>query len=542
MFCEQNGRARRYITFLTLGSAAVLGNFVFDAHAEVKQPSASSTQTLDMLGLNPNGTPFTGAKKAEFEARKREIEKEQQAASDERIEKIRQAKEPARPNSPAAQQQLDALEKDAEAGDKNAQFRLGTMYLAVSGLPALEEKGRVWLKRAAAQGHIEARQKLAQLGYPNGFNFDSDGKFVPTKPTDISWESLSEKPPIREPNYFDKYDEPKPKVSPAPSARTLVHSDERARPNDSSGLSDEELRDASKKDSAATGNAIAFSYGTVAVGVLLAFASCYFLFWLLGKSVQGSTSVATGRRWMNWVVLLVLMQPLTKFFSQSIGGYGNPWNALAQGVAGAVVLGLTAFVAGALWSRFRPATQQAITKTNVEVEQHQNGLMSESAGSPEPTEEYWSQALNELESDKRRPGLWAKAYANSQGNEAQAKAYYLSERAKQLLSEANVANEVELEKLAPMRKRFIDSARLSTEDLMCLARASDLDPSIAQLTDVERGETLLHWCARLNLEQEGSILLKNGANPNASNGKGMKPFSLADGGFRAVLFSAAEKT
>lgn len=49
-----------------------------------------------------------------------------------------------------------------------------------------------------------------------------------------------------------------------------------------------------------------------------------------------------------------------------------------------------------------------------------------------PREEYWSTALTEFDSPARRPGLWARAFAEAQGNEAVAKANYLRYRASEL--------------------------------------------------------------------------------------------------------------
>lgn len=290
---------------------------------------------------------------------------------------------------PPSQIQIEALTVLAEDGDMNAQFRLGTMYMAVQGVPAIEEKGRVWLKRAAAQGHIEARKKLAKLGYPNGFNFDAEGKFVPTKPTDITWDSLSDKPPAKAPNFFEQFDEKKP------SANTLIDLDtykpkssefqspQKPSANTLPGNPYDQFLDKPIANGAEQNNHRSplptGTVGAVLAGVLLAFACCYSLFWLLGKSVKGSTPVATGRRWMNWVVLLALMQPLTKVFSLLIGGYGDPGKELALGVAGAVVLGFAAFVIGALWSRWRPKTRQAMAEAKAEVEQYRNGWPAEGA-------------------------------------------------------------------------------------------------------------------------------------------------------------------
>lgn len=51
------------------------------------------------------------------------------------------------------------------------------------------------------------------------------------------------------------------------------------------------------------------------------------------------------------------------------------------------------------------------------------------------TEEFWAAALSEFEGTSRRPGLWARAFADAQGNEAVAKATYLRDRASELAHE-----------------------------------------------------------------------------------------------------------
>jgi len=52
-----------------------------------------------------------------------------------------------------------------------------------------------------------------------------------------------------------------------------------------------------------------------------------------------------------------------------------------------------------------------------------------------PTEACWSVAFSEFESPARRTGLWAKSFAESDGNEAVAKAAYLRTRASELQAE-----------------------------------------------------------------------------------------------------------
>ena len=55
-------------------------------------------------------------------------------------------------------------------------------------------------------------------------------------------------------------------------------------------------------------------------------------------------------------------------------------------------------------------------------------------------EDFWAQALEEFESINRKAGLWAKFYAESEGNESQAKAKYLKLRAEQLADEYQKRN------------------------------------------------------------------------------------------------------
>lgn len=52
-----------------------------------------------------------------------------------------------------------------------------------------------------------------------------------------------------------------------------------------------------------------------------------------------------------------------------------------------------------------------------------------------PKDEHWAQALTELQSSARRPGLWARAFAEAQGDESRAQANYLSARSRQLAQE-----------------------------------------------------------------------------------------------------------
>lgn len=530
---------------------------------------------------------------------------------------------------PAAQQQLEALTKDAEAGDKNAQFRLGTMYLSVpGGVSSVHEHGIAWLKQAAAQGHLGARQRLSQelvrestqkTGIANaetGYHFDSDGKLIPTKPSEVKWDALSEKPPVG--GLFDDLDEKKPSKPTATETNPfgqfldktpgVAKSDGNAPvPNYFDKSQNPSVNGAEQNNHRSllpTG-----TVGAVLAGVLLAFACSYTLFWLLGKSVEGSTPVATGRRWMNWVVLLALMQPLTKVFSLLIGGYGDPGKELALGVAGAVVLGFAAFVIGALWSRFRPKTRQATAEAKAEVGQYRNGWMdggsrvSSTSNAPQmqPTaststpvdempipeiviaggavnqenrhraqvenalknsvtvttdveqEDFWAAAMAEVESGQRRPGVWARAFAEADGDESKAKAAYLRVRVQQL-NDASVelAKRNEAAKLDELfRQRaiasdqqhaienatsvFVQTGQVSAEDLTLLVTHGDLS-QLVKLSDRRRGNSLLHLCAQAGLYDEVGALLRAGADVGCANGNGQLPIHLtSNSGIRLQL-------
>lgn len=52
-----------------------------------------------------------------------------------------------------------------------------------------------------------------------------------------------------------------------------------------------------------------------------------------------------------------------------------------------------------------------------------------------PSEDIWAAAITEFDSPSRRPGLWARVFADAHGNEGAAKANYLRHRAEELMQE-----------------------------------------------------------------------------------------------------------
>lgn len=64
------------------------------------------------------------------------------------------------PEQKLSKKKLEALTKRAEGSDRNAQFELAQMYLAVQSVPSIERKGMEWLRKAATQGHRVAQTEL----------------------------------------------------------------------------------------------------------------------------------------------------------------------------------------------------------------------------------------------------------------------------------------------------------------------------------------------------------------------------------------------
>ena len=179
----------------------------------------------------------------------------------------------------------------------------------------------------------------------------------------------------------------------------------------------------------------------------------------------------------------------------------------------------------------------------------------------EPSEDNWAQALAELEGGTRRAGVWAKAFAEAQGHDATVRAIYLRDRARQLADadeavkkeqeskRAAAAAELAAERAAAIaatnselgsfRSTLTAGRHLSTQEVTALVWASRKDKMLIELSDRMRGETLLHWCAKHGLYDDANELLNSGANPNAMNGDGRRPFELAeDNNLRTLLFKA----
>lgn len=169
-------------------------------------------------------------------------------------------------------------------------------------------------------------------------------------------------------------------------------------------------------------------------------------------------------------------------------------------------------------------------------------------------EHFWSQALTEFEGASRRQGLWARVFAEADGNEALAKARYLRERGRQIAEEERQRQEGQAAKVAEakqaeagvrarigkVRNEFVSGAAWPLEHIGDLVGAVAIDPSLLTLADRTHGRTLLHWCAKYNLTREALVLVERGANANAPDGNGRRPHELAENlELRGILRTAA---
>lgn len=82
--------------------------------------------------------------------------------------------------------------------------------------------------------------------------------------------------------------------------------------------------------------------------------------------------------------------------------------------------------------------------------------------SVEPEEALWASALIEFEGPNRRPGLWAKSFAQSDGHESQAKAYYLKQRVAVLQAEQQKQEDESLRE-AKQKARVAELAAMTAE-------------------------------------------------------------------------------
>ena len=161
-------------------------------------------------------------------------------------------------------------------------------------------------------------------------------------------------------------------------------------------------------------------------------------------------------------------------------------------------------------------------------------------------EDFWATAMAEVEAGQRRPGVWAKAFAENDGDETKAKVSYLKVRVQQLMDAASaLAAQQEVERLEAIEKaqgealateqeikklvaQFESTGELSRQDLKFLIDRGSM-AWLVKLRSYDLGSTLLHLCAKNEMIDEVNALLMAGADPYRSNNSGIQPeFSTND--------------
>ena len=158
-------------------------------------------------------------------------------------------------------------------------------------------------------------------------------------------------------------------------------------------------------------------------------------------------------------------------------------------------------------------------------------------------EDFWATAMAEVETGQRRPGVWAKAFAESDGDETKAKVAYLKARVRQLMDAAKasaaqqeverseaieqgqrdaLAAEQEIKKLVA---QFESTGTISKQELKFLINNGPM-AWLVKLRSYELGGTLLHLCAKNEMIEEVKALLMAGADPYRSNKLGESPISM----------------
>ena len=198
----------------------------------------------------------------------------------------------------------------------------------------------------------------------------------------------------------------------------------------------------------------------------------------------------------------------------------------------------------------------------------QRGVKAQVQETPTPVqtaassdEDLWAIAAEEVDGPTRRRGLWAKAFADAQGDEAGAKVNYLKWRVEQLQREATVRQQQALaeqaarqranEQQASAEAAQIDRYRRSVKEL-------DTSPERVLLAFVESvpdehaafvfslrndiGGTLLHTAAREGFPALAEALLAKGADPSLAGAKGLLPHQLAARNGHARLAQRLEQS
>ena len=176
--------------------------------------------------------------------------------------------------------------------------------------------------------------------------------------------------------------------------------------------------------------------------------------------IAGSHSpVSTPVRWLLRAGGLVLALVIYTIWRQLDRQFGN--GLPSAFLRGAVVFGFLTW----MWFVTKPAKDAVKTVSASTPEKGLDLASPTPAKNPSndtPEDQYWAQALAELESGGRKSGLWARSFAEAQGNESLAQANYLSLRARQLADEHH-EQIVKAQQAREQAKKDAANARLAEE-------------------------------------------------------------------------------
>lgn len=221
----------------------------------------------------------------------------------------------------------------------------------------------------------------------------------------------------------------------------------------------------------------AISYAKFAIGLQMMMVLV--IYFLLASKHSSFRNAASAILLVSWPIAALV-------------GFANPFPGFANTIAQALILWV---MSCAVWVTYLQRSKRVrvtfenlvaaeVSATNIGVAKNRHTMMTEpnvvddttqlqvpilafadsspGVSSRVPVEEYWAAALAEFEGARRRPGLWARVFAEAGGEEARAKAAYLSHRARELEEEhARLVLAVEREERN--RTREAELANLSQE-------------------------------------------------------------------------------
>lgn len=175
-------------------------------------------------------------------------------------------------------------------------------------------------------------------------------------------------------------------------------------------------------------------------------------FQIWGESNKPRTPIDHGRAWAAYVAFFSVLSCAYFFYHDSLR------NAIATVLLNVFVFPLISFIGGLAYGYFKTREQSLPDHSPVAAQPDASPSRALVVAAPaQQTEELmWASALGEFESDKKRSGLWAKSFAQAEGNDAQAKAHYLKQRVAELQTE-------ERERSALLQRQKVAQARALLE-------------------------------------------------------------------------------